>query len=299
VTFTGIRPVLHTPFSDPSGTSIAFDELASLTRRMVDAGAAGVVTLGLASEASALRDCEREHSVRTVVGAAGSVPVTVGIGGDTEPALRTASRAAELGAHALMVLPPPAELGRDLRRHFAALGAVGLPMLVQDSPQVTNVTLEVSDLLGLHDAVPQVRAVKIEGVGAGPKVSRLTAAGFDVVAGWGGLHYPETLRRGARGLMPGCDLAAAFIALHDHWSAGRQRAADDLYDAVLGYLAYQAQSLELLILSAKRRLVATGVFAHGASRVAGAALDDVQREWLDRCATQLTARAVPGWVEPR
>lgn len=297
--FTGIHPVLHTPFSDRPGLPIAFDELEAVTRRMADAGAAGVVVLGLASEGSALGEDERDESIRVVVVAAEGMPVTAGIGGDTDVAVARARRAAELGARALMVLPPPAELGRDLRRHFGALGAVGLPMLVQDSPQVTQVTLGVADLLGLRDAVPQVRAVKVEGIGVGPKISRLVAAGVDVVAGWGGLHYPEALRRGACGLMPGCDLAAAFVALHERWTAGRSHEADDLYDALLGYLVYQAQSLDLLILCAKRRLVQTGVFGDAALRISDMTLDDVQREWLDRCTDQLIARAVPGWAGPR
>jgi 4-hydroxy-tetrahydrodipicolinate synthase len=291
MTFAGIRPVLHTPFSPPD---VALADLERLTQRMAGAGASGLVALGLASEAGSLTEPERDACVRAVVAAAAGLPVTVGIDGDLDLALRRARRAAELGAQSVMVLTPP---GRNLREHFAAVATAGLPVLVQDSPQVTGTTLTAADLLALRDAVPAIAAVKVEGPAAGPKISQLTAAGLAVVAGWGGLHYPEALRRGACGLMPGCDLAPAFVALHDRWLAGRRDAADALYDALLPYLAYAAQSLDLLILAAKRRLVAAGVFRHGALREPGAALDAIQADWLARCDRQLAASGVPGWAE--
>lgn len=292
MTFAGIRPILHTPFAS---TGLAVGELGRLVEAMARERVAGVVALGLASEASALSEDERDASVRAAVAvAAGGLPVTVGIDGDRDVATRRAHRAAELGAHSLMVLPPRDESRDALHGHYAAVATAGLPLLAQDSPQVTGVTLGVDDLLGLRDAVPAVEAVKVEGAGAGPKISRLTAAGMAVVAGWGGLHYPESLRRDACGLMPGCDLAAAFVAMHEHWLAGRREVADELYDALLSYLAYTAQSLQLLILAAKRRLVATGVFSSGALRD-GATIDGVQEAWLERCERGLAAAAVPGW----
>jgi hypothetical protein len=56
---------------------------------------------------------------------------------------------------------------------------------------------------------PLVRAVKVEGPGAGARISALVAEGLEVVAGWGGLQDPESLRRGAGGVMPGFDRRAA------------------------------------------------------------------------------------------
>jgi 4-hydroxy-tetrahydrodipicolinate synthase len=292
--FSGVRPVLHTPFATSPGAPPALGELEGLVRRMAADGAEGVVALGLASEAWALAERERDAVVERAVTAAGGLPVTVGIDGDTELAADRARRAARQGAASLMVLPPPGE--RRLPVHLAAVAAAAdLPVLVQDAPQVTGVTLEASDLLGVAEAVPAVRAVKVEGPAAGPKITALVAGGVAVVAGWGGLHFPEALRRGAAGLMPGCDLAAAFAALHGAWLAGREDEADERYEALLPYLAYQAQSLELLVLAAKRELVRRGVFGDAGLRDRAIALDPVQAAWLDRCAARLAARRVPGF----
>jgi 4-hydroxy-tetrahydrodipicolinate synthase len=193
-----------------------------------------------------------------------------------------------------MVLPPP---HANLVRHVAALADAGLPILVQDAPQVTGVRLDADELVGLRDAVPAVRAVKVEGPAAGPKISELVAAGLQVVAGWGGLNYPEALRRGAGGLMPGCDLAAAFAALQAAWRAGHQDEADERYAALLPYLAYQAQSLELLVLAAKRELVRRGIFGTDRMRDPAATLDPIQKAWLERCRQRLADRGVPGWAD--
>jgi dihydrodipicolinate synthase/N-acetylneuraminate lyase len=291
--FAGVRPVLHTPFATSPGAPPVLAEFERLVRRMAADGAEGVVALGLASEARALAERERDAVVERAVAAAGGLPVTVGIDGDTELAADRARRAARQGAASLMVLPPPGE--RRLPGHLTAVAAAGLPILVQDAPQVTGVTLDASGLLGVAESVPAVRAVKVEGPASGPKITALVAGGVAVVAGWGGLHFPEALRRGAAGLMPGCDLAAAFAALHAAWLAGREEEADERYEALLPYLAYQAQSLELLVLSAKRELVRRGVFGDAGLRDREIALDPVQAAWLDRCAARLAARRVPGF----
>jgi 4-hydroxy-tetrahydrodipicolinate synthase len=294
MTFAGIRPVLPSPFAAAPGAPLVLPELATLARRMAADGADGIVALGLASEAAALDDAERDAVVETVVAAAGPLPVTVGVDGTTTVAAARAARAARLGARSLMVLPPP---HADLVRHVGALADAGLPILVQDAPQVTGVRLDVDELVGLRDAVPAVRAVKVEGPAAGPKISALVAAGLEVVAGWGGLNYPEALRRGAGGLMPGCDLAAAFAALQAAWRAGHQDEADERYAALLPYLAYQAQSLELLVLAAKRELVRRGIFGTDRMRDPAATLDPIQKAWLERCRQRLADRGVPGWAD--
>lgn len=81
-------------------------------------------------------------------------------------------------------------------------------------------------------------------------MTALVEAGVEVVAGWGGLRYPEAIRRGVVGCMPGCDLAAALLEL-DQRGRGDGETEDELYRRILPLLPYEAQSLDLFILGAK------------------------------------------------
>lgn len=297
MSFAGVAPVLQTPFGDEAGEPVLHEPLAALAKRLVSLGADGLVVLGLASEAWALTEVERDAVCATVVEAAGGrVPVVAGIDGTTALAVERARRAVALGASALMALPPRASGPGRLGDHFLRLAdAAGVPILIQDSPQVSGVELAPELLLGVAARHPLLRAAKVEGPAAGAKVALLGAEGVEVVAGWGGLHYPESLRRGAVGCMPGSDLGPAFVAMHRLACDGQAEAADVLYRTILPLLSYTTQSLELLILSAKHALIRFGVFSSGSMRRPARELDAEEASTLDALFDRLADAAVPGW----
>ena len=138
-----------------------------------------------------------------------------------------------------MVLPPRQAAGRNaLVSHFGAVAdAAGLPVLVQDSPQVTGVTLDVPTLAAMAKAHPLVASVKSEIPGAGEKASAIHAEGLELIAGWGGLNYLEQIDRGAAGCFPGCDLGPAIVAIDRDARAGDRVAAQELYRRVLPFLS--------------------------------------------------------------
>jgi len=297
--FGGIRPVLHMPFDRDDGRAIAWSELESLARRMLDAGVDGLVVLGLASEAWTLTESERDEAVERVAAvAAGRVPLVVGIDGATDVALDRGVRAARVGAAGFMVLPPNRAASQaQLVRHFASLAErTGLPVLVQDSPQVTGVQLDLPTIEALVAAHPFVSALKVEIPGAGVKTSAAHAAGMEIVAGWGGLGYLEQLARGASGCMPGCDLGPALLAIDRFARSGDERRAAELYRSVLPLLAFETPSLDLLLLSAKRHLRRLGIFSSELLRDPARTLDEIERVTLDGLLDELAEAAVPGFA---
>jgi 4-hydroxy-tetrahydrodipicolinate synthase len=301
--FAGVHPVLHTPFGPEPDQAVLHEELGALVEAMVEAGVQGVVALGLASEAPMLTEEERDAICGTVTRVlAGRLSLTVGIDGATAVAVDRARRAVGQGASALMVIPPQgASTPELLVEHFGRVAeAAGAPVLVQDAPQVTGVVLEADVLERMAEAHPLVRSVKVEGLAAGPKISRLAAAGLEVMAGWGGLHYPESLQRGAVGCMPGCDLAPALLAVHEAGRAGDREAAERVYRAILPLLAYETQSLAHLVLGEKRALHRGGLFTHEAMRAPAPSLDARQCEAFDALFDRLAADGVPGpWSAAR
>lgn len=298
--FAGIRPVLHLPFGPGAAQAVVESELRALVARMVDAGVDGLVVLGLASEAWTLLERERDEVVAAVAAAIGGrVPLTVGIDGTTGVAVERSRRAAELGASGLMVLPPRGGVSAELLvRHFAKVAdASGLPVLVQDSPQVTGVTLDLATIDALVRGHPLVGALKVEIPGAGPKTSAALDVGMEIVAGWGGLGYLEQVARGASGAMPGCDLGPALLAIDRAARGGDGAAATDLYRRILPLLAFETPSLELLLLSEKRALRRAGVFTSEALRAPARTLDAVESATLDALLDELRVAGVPGFAD--
>ena len=296
--FEGVRPVLHVPFADTAEQPILEAELAVLARTMLDEGADGLVVPGLASESWALTEVERDRVVAIAAEACGGrAPLVVGLDGATAVAVERARRAAAAGADGLMVLPPQRADGRDaLLRHLDAIADVaGLPMLVQDSPQVTGVTLEVATLVSIAEAQPLVVAVKSEIPGAGSKASAILAGGLELVAGWGGLGYLEQLQRGAVGCFPGCDLGPAISAIDRHARAGDRDAAQQLYRRILPFLSLATASLDLLLLTAKRHMRRRGIFSTEALRAPARTLDDLEVRTVDALLDELAALGTPGF----
>jgi 2-keto-3-deoxy-L-arabinonate dehydratase len=293
----GVRPIVHTPFADDARQRVDVTSLRRVVRHVVDQGVDGVVPLGLASEPWAITEDERELILGVVVDeVAGRVPVMVGVDGHTAIATERARRAAAAGARALQVVPPPNVTVAQAFDHLEQVAeASGLPVLVQDAPQVTGVQLPVDELIDRARRHPLLLGVKSEGIDSGPKVSALAAAGIPVVAGWGGLHYPESVARGAVGCIPGCDIAAALREVHERFSIGDEAAAERLYELTLPLLAFECRSLGLLVLSAKRALVRLGVIESDRMRAPAPSLDAVAASTIDRLFTALEAHHVPGW----
>jgi 4-hydroxy-tetrahydrodipicolinate synthase len=265
---------------------------------MLDEGAHGLVALGLASESWAITESERDEVLAVVaVACAGRAPFVVGIDGVTAVAVARARHAVARGAAGLMVLPPRQAVGREaLVRHFSTIAdEAGVPLLVQDSPQVTGVPLDVPTLAAMAAAHPLLRSVKCEIPGSGPRASALRAEGLELVAGWGGLDYLGQVERGAVGCMPGCDLGPAMVAL-DRLMRGRETmAAEVLYRRLLPYLSLATASLELLLLSAKRHLRRRGVFSTETLRAPSRALDPQEARAFDALLDELAASGTPGF----
>jgi 2-keto-3-deoxy-L-arabinonate dehydratase len=298
MSFEGVRPVLHIPFADTPAQPILEDELARLAEHMLELGVDGLAVPQLASEAWTLTEAERDRVVAiTAEVCAGRVPLVVGLDGTTAMAVDRARRARAAGAAGLMVLPPKQAVSAEqLIAHYSAVAdAAGMPVMVQDSPQVTGVRLEVSTLARIRDANPLVHAVKSEIPGAGAKATAIHEAGLELLAGWGGLHYLEQVARGAVGCFPGCDLGPAIKAIDGAARDGRSDEAQELYRRILPYLSLATASLDLLLLTAKRHLRRSGIFSTEVLRAPARTLDAQESYTIDALLDELAASDVPGF----
>ncbi|MDD5090660.1 MAG: 4-hydroxy-tetrahydrodipicolinate synthase [Candidatus Wallbacteria bacterium] len=131
--FEGATTALITPFLENG--EVDFDGFRSNVEKQIASGIHGLLVLGTTGETPTLNADEQERLIRiTVETADHRVPVMVGTGtNDTAATVRKTSRAAELGADAVLVVTPyynkPTSEG--LFRHFqAAAGSADIPVFV-------------------------------------------------------------------------------------------------------------------------------------------------------------------------
>jgi 4-hydroxy-tetrahydrodipicolinate synthase len=125
--------------------SVDFDRYAEHVRWLASSGCDGVTPNGSLGEYQTLSDEERGRVVQTAIEVAPEgfeVIPAVGAYG-SRAAVRWAEQAAELGAPAVMALPPNSYRAdeRAIVEHYRAIAAVGLPVVAYNNPLDTKVDL--------------------------------------------------------------------------------------------------------------------------------------------------------------
>ena len=203
----GVWNIVPTPFLDDGSLDEA--SLPTLTRFVAGCGVDGMTILGVLGEAAKLSDAERGVVIRGVLAAAGDLPVCVGVThAATDRAIAYAREAAAAGAHSVMLAPPALARPNDdavLAHYLAVAAAVDVPVVVQDHPASSGVTMSVGLLTTIADRAPNARVIKLEDEPSPPKIGRLLAARPDlrILGGLGAMMLLEELRRGAVGTMTG------------------------------------------------------------------------------------------------
>jgi len=275
----GIFPVLQTPL-DTEGN---LDE-ASLRREVafaIDAGAHGLVYPVLGSEFQFLSDRERQHLVELVVKeTAGQVPVVVGVAGPSEAiAVEHARHAAQVGADALIALPPylggaPPE---KIIAYYRAIATVAdLPILVQHSFP----GMDASFLARLLREIENVRYIKEELPPSAHHISQvLQTVGkecWGVFGGALGRWMISEMRRGACGFMPATEVVDAYVQIWDAFQAGDEALARQRFNMLLPLINFE---LALGMSVCKQVLVRRGIFQTALMRDPGAPTLDEEDQY--------------------
>src|SRR5262249_15490403 len=152
-----------------------------------------------------------------------------------------------LGASALMVLPPYLLRpdGDGLLYYYDAISKrVDVPIMVQDAPLFTQVTMPAALLGRMGREIEGVRYVKVEAPPTAPKVSdvlRASEGTLSVLGGLNGQFLIEELERGALGTMPGSDLVQIFVEIWNRILAGEKAAAWNTFIRSLPLIRFELQ----------------------------------------------------------
>ena len=246
-TYKGIWPVAPTPFQ--ADGSLDLDGMKRVIDFLIDAGVDGFCILANYSEQFVLSDEERDILTRlSLEHVAGRVPVIVTVSHfATQIAVARARQAKELGAEMVMLMPP--YHGATLRgtpdqifEQYAAVGEVGIPIMVQDAPMAGN-DLSVPLLLRMAREIEMVKLFKIECIPATPKLRDLIAAGGDTIEGpfdgEEGITLLADLDAGATGTMTSGTIPDKIKPILTEHAAGNRDAAADIYQQVLPAINFE------------------------------------------------------------
>lgn len=262
--FRGVYPILATPFHDDG--SIDFESQDALIDYLLEKGAHGLGIFGNASEGYTLMAGERVELLKRIVKRVnGRVPLVVSSGHTgTDAAVQVSREAQDLGASALMVLPPYflKPDGDGVLFYFDAISkGVDIPIMVQDAPLMTQVAMPAALLARMGREIEHVKLVKVEAPPTAPKISAVKAAGGDGLVLFGGLNGQfliEELERGAVGTMPNCDIPWIYVEIWNLWTSGERKAAWEKFTRALPLIRYELQP-GLGVSAAKHNMVARGV----------------------------------------
>ncbi len=246
----GVFVIAVTPFSEDG--AIDFDSLDRAVDFYFEAGADGLTILGMMGEAPKVTQAESIELARRVIDRAGTRPVVVGVSSPGLAAIDELTRAVmDIGAGGVMVAPPSTLKTDDQIVSYFSLVAETLgrdvPLVLQDFPLATNVTISNAALNRIVTSVPSVAILKHEDWPGLAKISAVRKAEAEgqrrlsILCGNGGLFLPEEVARGADGAMTGFGFPEMMVDVVRLVSAGEVARARDIFDAYLPLLRYEQQ----------------------------------------------------------
>lgn len=251
-TTKGVYIIAATPFTDDGALDL--ESADSLTDFYLDQGVTGFTILGMMGEAPKLTEEETltvmERVLRRIEG---RVPVVVGVShASNRHVERLAKTAMDQGAAGVM-LAPVANLKTDeqIYNYFATMARLmgpGIPICLQDFPQVTGVHMSVAVILKLIADFPQIVMLKHEDFPGMRKLSEVRSQSLaggirriSVLVGNGGLFLPQEMLRGADGAMTGFAYPEMLVQACALFDQGRAEEAEDLFNLYLPLLRHEFQ----------------------------------------------------------
>lgn len=218
----GAWVVLATPFDEDLALDVP--SLVQQVRSLDGPDVTGLVALGVFGEAAALRQDEMVDVLVTVLECTDK-PVVVGLPGTDLDAVVADARmlldVAERPPAAFMVQVPSADPGESTAHLRAVHEATGRPLVVQDYPVASGVTITTADLTEVVTALADVvAAVKSEAPPTSAAIAELTEqVDTPVFGGLGGVGLLDELAAGAAGAMTGFshpEAMAHTVVAHAH-----------------------------------------------------------------------------------
>ncbi len=239
-----IAAMVLTPFAE-AGAELDEGSLVSHVHALLERGCTELIALGVIAEPASLSLAERIRVLDVLAATAPGVPLTAKVMGIARPDGLEEARAlaACTGVHAIMVPVTHPDAGSLRAILVAAHEATGLPVVVQDYPPPTGVTIALDELLRALDGLGFVSAVKCEAPPTFWRIRRIVEE-LPVVAmsGLGGIGLVDDLRAGATALACGMTRPEAMARAMAMWSLGDEVSARRAVADVSALVSFEMQA---------------------------------------------------------
>lgn len=282
-----VCPVINVPFDTQE--EIDFTGLEAIIEYTLSKGIDSLCLFAFNSEPHKMTDEEKRKTISFFLQKVKHRAFT--LVGLVENSLRGCKELAALserdGCDGLILYPPSAGAPNadGLTTFFKEISAsTNLPIMLQDNPRSTGVTMSVDFLMDLRKKMPNFRWLKVECPMPTQKIRALTKAfspdELMCLSGNGGIHAVDAYLCGARGLMPGVCTAGKFAELYSMLAAGHMESARELFEKLLALSWFEDQSLEFYIACEKALLKRCGIIANEEARTPRVCLSTAQKAEL-------------------
>lgn len=261
-TMRGLYPILAMPFDEKGRIDV--DDLQREVEFCIERGAHGL-GVALASEVFKLSEVERDLALKAVVEQSrGRAKIVMNTGAQgTDLAVQYSQRAEELGADAVMVIPPTAipTSGAQVREYYRRISdAISIPIFIQD---VSSAPVPPAMAVQIARESENACYAKVETPPTSPRVAEAKQLGGNdliIFGGAGGNFFVEEMRRGAVGTMPASAIPEVFRKTWDLFHSGKEDEAQRYFEGYQPLLKFMGQGLGLSYYLTKEVMRLRGVF---------------------------------------
>ena len=174
--------------------------------------------------------------------------------------------------------------GNALVEYFRTIAeAVDLPVMIQDNPRSTGVTMSEELLVNAFHDIKQFQYLKVECAIPMRKIRSLLAktnGELKCYSGNGGIFAVDAFLNGASGIMPGVVMSGAFQKMTDYFDSREISKARDMFERILPMTWYEDQALEFYIACEKFLLKHMGVIECDTARKPCVVLAETEKQEL-------------------
>lgn len=263
--FDGVCPVVNVPFNEDY--SIDYVGLGNIVEFIRSKEIKSVCLFAFNSEPYKLSLAEKKEVTKYFLKRVGrTLETLIGIVENSIGDCIELGRCAKgYGADGIILYPPALSTpsGDSLVEYFKIISeAVDLPVMIQDNPRSTGVTMSLDMLLSAYQDIENFSYIKVECPIPMRKLKNIvekTEGKLKCYSGNGGIYAIEAFLNGASGIMPGVILCDEFNKITKLLKSGETDKARDLFEKILPFAWYEDQSLEFYVSSEKYLLKKLGI----------------------------------------